>query len=294
VVSGVIDGILSIEARDMDTKLLSDPESNNTLARFPGQMTHIVTSLTLNNARSCVMQGAFITQGKASSIPTIFSWGGSISPDSFLPSILLLLVIIVVVVIVVVTVVLSRSPDASKNNLVIMPYLLSLKFRNLSTGLLEFDGAHQSDSGIVLIWSLCRSRCGFMRVSPISKYLRWGLDEISGGRCEDLEMVFPGEAEEIIWVDACEIGKQAHASHKAKNIVSTTRTLELLHMDLFGPSAVQSYGGNLYTLVIVDDYSRVFLLSLVFAAIVAGVWSGSRPAISLLSICLDLQRMDEG
>ncbi|GJS47452.1 retrovirus-related pol polyprotein from transposon TNT 1-94 [Tanacetum coccineum] len=51
-------------------------------------------------------------------------------------------------------------------------------------------------------------------------------------------------------------GKQAHASHKAKNTVSTTRCIELLHMDLFGPSAVRSYGGNLYTLVIVDDYSR--------------------------------------
>ncbi|GJU10497.1 retrovirus-related pol polyprotein from transposon TNT 1-94 [Tanacetum coccineum] len=56
--------------------------------------------------------------------------------------------------------------------------------------------------------------------------------------------------------DACKIGKQAHTSHKAKNIVSTTRCLELLHMDLFGPSAVRSYGGNRYTLVIVDNYSR--------------------------------------
>ncbi|GJR94066.1 retrovirus-related pol polyprotein from transposon TNT 1-94 [Tanacetum coccineum] len=56
--------------------------------------------------------------------------------------------------------------------------------------------------------------------------------------------------------DACKIGKQAHASHKAKNVVSTTKFLELLHMDLFGPSAVRSYGGNRYTLVIVDDYSR--------------------------------------
>ncbi|GKD09012.1 retrovirus-related pol polyprotein from transposon TNT 1-94, partial [Tanacetum coccineum] len=56
--------------------------------------------------------------------------------------------------------------------------------------------------------------------------------------------------------DACKIGKQAHVSHKAKNIVSTTRCLELLHMDLFGPSAVRSYRGNRYTLVIVDDYSR--------------------------------------
>ncbi|GJZ05235.1 retrovirus-related pol polyprotein from transposon TNT 1-94 [Tanacetum coccineum] len=52
--------------------------------------------------------------------------------------------------------------------------------------------------------------------------------------------------------DACKIGKQAHSSHKAMNIVSTTRCLELLHMDLFGPSVVRSYGGNRYTLVIVD------------------------------------------
>nr|GEU90588.1 copia protein [Tanacetum cinerariifolium] len=56
--------------------------------------------------------------------------------------------------------------------------------------------------------------------------------------------------------DDFKIRNQAHASHKAKNIVSTTRCLELLHMDLFGPSAVRSYEGNRYTLVIVDDYSR--------------------------------------
>nr|GEV77462.1 retrovirus-related Pol polyprotein from transposon TNT 1-94 [Tanacetum cinerariifolium] len=56
--------------------------------------------------------------------------------------------------------------------------------------------------------------------------------------------------------DACKMGKQAHASHKAKNIVSMNRCLELLYMDLFGPSAIWSYGGNRYTLVIVDDYSR--------------------------------------
>ncbi|GJW23421.1 retrovirus-related pol polyprotein from transposon TNT 1-94 [Tanacetum coccineum] len=52
------------------------------------------------------------------------------------------------------------------------------------------------------------------------------------------------------------LGSQAYASHKAKNMVSTKRCLELLHMDLFGPSAIKSYGGNLYTLVVVDDYSR--------------------------------------
>ncbi|GJT93586.1 putative reverse transcriptase domain-containing protein [Tanacetum coccineum] len=41
-------------------------------------------------------------------------------------------------------------------------------------------------------------------------------------------------------------------------MVSMTRFLELLHMDLFDPSAIQSYGGNRYSLVIVDDYSRTY------------------------------------
>ncbi|GKE92981.1 retrovirus-related pol polyprotein from transposon TNT 1-94 [Tanacetum coccineum] len=39
-------------------------------------------------------------------------------------------------------------------------------------------------------------------------------------------------------------------------MISTTRVLELLHMYLFGPSSIQSYGGNFYTLIIVDYYSR--------------------------------------
>ncbi|GKE73543.1 hypothetical protein Tco_1535584, partial [Tanacetum coccineum] len=72
----------------------------------PGQMTHLVASLTLDNVRSCVMQDAFLTQMKVSSIPIVFSWGDNISPNGFLPSILLLLVIIVAVAIVVVMVVL--------------------------------------------------------------------------------------------------------------------------------------------------------------------------------------------
>jgi hypothetical protein len=32
---------------------------------------------------------------------------------------------------------------------------------------------------------------------------------------------------------ACQAGKQVGAKHPAKNIVSTSRPLELLHMDLF-------------------------------------------------------------
>jgi hypothetical protein len=38
--------------------------------------------------------------------------------------------------------------------------------------------------------------------------------------------------------------------------MTTTRPLEMLHMDLFGPIAYISIGGNKYSLLIVDDYSR--------------------------------------
>ncbi|GKB45335.1 hypothetical protein Tco_0896088 [Tanacetum coccineum] len=70
-----------------------------------GQMAHLVASIILDSARSYVMQSAFLTQRTVSSIPIIFSWGGSISPKGFLSSILLWLVIIVMVVGVGVTVV---------------------------------------------------------------------------------------------------------------------------------------------------------------------------------------------
>ncbi|GJU46643.1 hypothetical protein Tco_1203909 [Tanacetum coccineum] len=98
-------GIFSIEARDMDTKLLSDPELNNTLARFLSQMAHLVKSITLNSARSRMMQSALLTQGTVSNIPIVFSWSDGIRPEGFLSSILLWLVIIVAVVGVGVTVV---------------------------------------------------------------------------------------------------------------------------------------------------------------------------------------------
>ncbi|GKF34907.1 hypothetical protein Tco_0108107, partial [Tanacetum coccineum] len=98
-------GIFSMEARDIDKKLLSALESNNTLARFLSQMAHLVASITLDSARSYVMHSAFLTQRTVSSIPIVFSWSDSIRPEGFLSSILLWLVIIVAVVGVSVTVV---------------------------------------------------------------------------------------------------------------------------------------------------------------------------------------------
>jgi hypothetical protein len=55
---------------------------------------------------------------------------------------------------------------------------------------------------------------------------------------------------------ACQAGKQVGTHHHTKNIMTTTRPLEMLHMDLFGLIAYISIGGNKYDLVIIDDYSR--------------------------------------
>jgi len=55
--------------------------------------------------------------------------------------------------------------------------------------------------------------------------------------------------------DACAKGKQVRNSLKLKNCVSTTRPLEMLHVDLCGPMRITSRGGKRYMLVIVDDYS---------------------------------------
>jgi hypothetical protein len=55
---------------------------------------------------------------------------------------------------------------------------------------------------------------------------------------------------------ACQAGKQVGSHHAHKNIMTTDRPFELLHMDLFGPIAYISINRSKYCLVIVDDYSR--------------------------------------
>ncbi|GJZ77387.1 retrovirus-related pol polyprotein from transposon TNT 1-94 [Tanacetum coccineum] len=56
--------------------------------------------------------------------------------------------------------------------------------------------------------------------------------------------------------DTCDLGSQGNANNRTRKEVSTNRVLELLHLYLVGPSSIQSYGGNFYTLIIVDDYSN--------------------------------------
>ena len=54
----------------------------------------------------------------------------------------------------------------------------------------------------------------------------------------------------------CQIGKQIRMSHQKLRHDTTTKVLELLHMDLMGPMQVESLGGKKYAYVVVDDFSR--------------------------------------
>ena len=56
--------------------------------------------------------------------------------------------------------------------------------------------------------------------------------------------------------EACQMGKQIKTSFKNKNFISTSRPLELLHMDLFSPLRTISLGDKSYAFIIVDDFSR--------------------------------------
>ncbi|GKB63713.1 hypothetical protein Tco_0919899 [Tanacetum coccineum] len=102
---------------------------------------------------------------------------------------------------------------------------------------------------------ICDNKCRVPFFEYDSEITKDG--KVIGRASKELVINLPKLKFDQHFCDAGKIRKQAHASYKAKNLVSTTRCLELLHMDLFSSSVVRSYGGNLYTLVIVDDYSRL-------------------------------------
>ncbi|GJY75684.1 putative ribonuclease H-like domain-containing protein [Tanacetum coccineum] len=55
---------------------------------------------------------------------------------------------------------------------------------------------------------------------------------------------------------ACQKGKQDRASCKTKTVSSISQPLQMLHMDLFGPTFVNSLMKKMYCLVVTDKFSR--------------------------------------
>ena len=54
----------------------------------------------------------------------------------------------------------------------------------------------------------------------------------------------------------CHLGKQTNAKYPSTHTSGTSRPLELLHLNLMGPTKIESLGGKRYIMVIVDDFTR--------------------------------------
>ena len=54
----------------------------------------------------------------------------------------------------------------------------------------------------------------------------------------------------------CQLGKQVRTPHLESQLGSTTKVLELVHMDLMGPMQVERIAEKRYSYVCVDDFSR--------------------------------------
>ena len=54
----------------------------------------------------------------------------------------------------------------------------------------------------------------------------------------------------------CQLGKQTKAQHHGTLTTATTKALELLHIDLMGPTRMESLGGKKYIIVVVDDLTK--------------------------------------
>ena len=60
----------------------------------------------------------------------------------------------------------------------------------------------------------------------------------------------------------CKLGKQTKAKHLGTQTSVTFRPLELLHLDLIGPTRTESLGGKRYIMVVVDNFTRYTLVIL--------------------------------
>ena len=54
----------------------------------------------------------------------------------------------------------------------------------------------------------------------------------------------------------CQLGKQTKAKHLSTQTFTTSRLLELQHLDLMGPTKTKSLSGKRYIMVMVDDFTR--------------------------------------
>ena len=121
----------------------------------------------------------------------------------------------------------------------------SWKERGLLTIATEWFLRHQFPAELLVLelWHQRFRHANFKQVAKISKF-----EAVEGlPKFGKVEKTFCG---------ACQMGKQTKASHHKVNVIATSRCLELLHVDLMGPTRTESLGGKRYIMVIVDNLSR--------------------------------------
>jgi hypothetical protein len=59
----------------------------------------------------------------------------------------------------------------------------------------------------------------------------------------------------------CQVGNLTRTQFKSKNSTSTEKPLQLVHMNLCGPSRQEGTGKENYFMLIIDDYSRLTWVS---------------------------------
>jgi hypothetical protein len=128
----------------------------------------------------------------------------------------------------------------------------SLVFKGFRYGHIYLDFFEKEASSMTCLFSktslgwLCHRRIAHIGMSNLKKSHKRGM--ITGLK----DVTFDKNK----LCSACQAGKQVVIHHPLKTMLSTSKPLELLHMNLFGPTSYKSIGGNLYCLVIIDDYSR--------------------------------------
>jgi transposase InsO family protein len=83
---------------------------------------------------------------------------------------------------------------------------------------------------------------------------RYGMNLLSNGMADGLDFK-PGEDKDVC--TACHAGKQSRQPFKNIPYKAARNKLELIHSDLCGPFSVESFEGNKYMLLFIDDFSRM-------------------------------------
>ncbi|GKA57942.1 DNA-directed DNA polymerase, partial [Tanacetum coccineum] len=102
--------------------------------------------------------------------------------------------------------------------------------------------------------NLCHRRLGHVNFKTINKLVKRNLVRSLPSKRFEINQTYV----------ACQKGKQHRASWKTKIVSLISQPLQMLHMDLFGPTFIKSLMKKMYCLVVTNDYSRfswVFFLA---------------------------------